>query len=144
MMDLPKLRHSKPNCTAAKIRESSFFLVLIAGIERKVFIKKEDLGLTAWMNGLVWVFRNKVPFHATPIVPLDFVSVVTVALFNSLSTKKADPKFSFRKTLSRTYIILRIQRLEGKQYRSRWGCSLWATSLSSMLFANSAIFVSGT
>ena len=53
MMDLPKLRHSKPNCTAAKIRESSFFLVLIAGIERKVFIKKEDLGLTAWMNGLV-------------------------------------------------------------------------------------------
>ena len=41
------------------------------------------------------------------------------------------------------YIILRIQRLKGKQCRSRWGGSSWATSSRPMLFANSAIFVSG-
>ena len=46
--------------------------------------------------------------------------------------------------LSQSYIILRIQRLEGKQCRSRWGGSLWATSSRSTLFANSVIFVSGT
>ena len=44
--------------------------------------------------------------------------------------------------LSPISIILRIQRLEGIQCRSRWGGSLWATSSRSTLFANSAIFVS--
>ena len=47
---------------------------------------------------------------------------------------------NFQKMLSQSYyIILRIQRLEGKQCRSRWGGSLWATSSRSTLFANSAI-----
>ena len=41
--------------------------------------------------------------------------------------------------LSPSYIILRIQRLESKQCRSRWGGSLWATSSRSTLFANSAL-----
>ena len=43
-------------------------------------------------------------------------------LFNSLTTKKQTTKFSsanFQKMLSQSYIILRIQRLEGKQCRSR-------------------------
>ena len=66
---------------------------------------------------------------------------------NSLTTEKQTTKFSsanFQKMLSPSYIILRIQRLEGKQCRSRWGGSLWATSSRSMLFANSAIFVTGS
>ena len=66
--------------------------------------------------------------------------------FNSLTTEKQTTKFSsanFQKMLSPCYIILRIQKLEGKQCRSRWGGSLWATSSRSTLFANSAIFVTG-
>ena len=42
--------------------------------------------------------------------------------FNSLTNKKADDKISsanFQKILSPSYIILRIQRQEGKQCRSR-------------------------
>ena len=46
--------------------------------------------------------------------------------------------------LSPSNIILRIQRLKGKQCRSRWGGSLWATSSRSTLFAKSGICVSGT
>ena len=68
-------------------------------------------------------------------------------LINSLTTEKQTTKFSspnFQKMLSPSYIILRIQRLEGKQCRSRWGGSLWATSSRSTLFANSAIFVTGS
>ena len=41
---------------------------------------------------------------------------------NSLTTEKQTTKFSsanFQKLLSPSYIILRIQRLEGKQCRSR-------------------------
>ena len=41
---------------------------------------------------------------------------------NSLTTEKQTTKFSsanFQKILSPSYIILRIQRLEGKQCRSR-------------------------
>ena len=49
-------------------------------------------------------------------------------------------KFSKKKKQT-NYIILRIQRLEGKRCRSRWSGSLWATSSKSMLFANSAVFV---
>ena len=44
------------------------------------------------------------------------------AILNSLSTEKQTTKFSsanFQKMLSPSYIILRIQRLEGKQCRSR-------------------------
>ena len=45
---------------------------------------------------------------------------------NFLTTKKVDDNFSsanFQKLLSLSYIILRIQRLEGKQCRSRLGGS---------------------
>ena len=50
--------------------------------------------------------------------------------FKSLSTKKQTTKFSpanfqQKKMLSPSYIILRIRRLDGKQYRSRWGGPLW-------------------
>ena len=44
------------------------------------------------------------------------------SLINSLTTEKQTTKFSsanFQKMLSPSYIILRIQRLEGKQCRSR-------------------------
>ena len=51
---------------------------------------------------------------------------------------------NFKKMLSPSYIILRIQRLVGQQCRSRWGGSFWATSSRPTQFANSAIFVSGT
>ena len=66
---------------------------------------------------------------------------------NSLTTKKQTTKFSsakFQKMISPRYIILRIQWLKGKQCRSRWGGSWWAISSRSTLFANSAIFVSGS
>ena len=66
---------------------------------------------------------------------------------NSLTTKQQTTKFSsanFQEMWGPCYIILRIQRLEGKQCRSRWGGSLRATSSRSTLFANSAIFVSGS
>ena len=48
--------------------------------------------------------------------------------------------------LSKLYIILKTQRLENKQCRSRWGGSLWATSSGSTLFENSTTcsFFSGT
>ena len=48
-------------------------------------------------------------------------------VLNSLTTKKQITKFlsaNFQKMLSPSCIILRIQRLEGKQCRSRWGGSL--------------------
>ena len=44
-----------------------------------------------------------------------------LVLINSLTTEKQTTKFSsanFQKNLSPSYIILRIQRLEGKQHRS--------------------------
>ena len=66
---------------------------------------------------------------------------------NSFTTEKQTTKFlsaNFQKMLSPCYIILRIQRQEDKQYRSRWGGSSWATSSRSLLFANSAIFISGS
>ena len=66
---------------------------------------------------------------------------------NSLTTEKQMTKFSsanFYKMVSPSYIILRIQRLEGKQCRSGWGGSSWATSSRSTLFANSAVLVSGS
>ena len=43
-------------------------------------------------------------------------------VFNSLTTEKQTTKFlseNFQKMLSPSYIILKIQRLEGKQCRSR-------------------------
>ena len=70
-----------------------------------------------------------------------------VPIFNSCTIKKQTTKFSsanFQKLLRPSYIMLRIQRQEGKQCRSRWGGSFWATSSRSTLFANSAIFISGT
>ena len=48
--------------------------------------------------------------------------LVLIGTFNSLTTKKQTTKFSsanFQKMLSPSYVILRIQRLEGKQCRSR-------------------------
>ena len=68
---------------------------------------------------------------------------------SSLTTKKADDKifvykFSENGKSRPGCIILKIQRLEGKQCRSRWGGSWWATSSISTLFANSALYVSGT
>ena len=48
--------------------------------------------------------------------------VISKHLFNSLTTEKQMTKFSsanFQKMLSPSYMILRIQRLEGKQCRSR-------------------------
>ena len=42
--------------------------------------------------------------------------------------------------LSPSYIIWRNQRLVGKQCRSRWGGSFWATSSRFTQFANSAVF----
>ena len=62
---------------------------------------------------------------------------------NTLTSKKQTTKFTsanFQNKLSPSYNILRIRRLEGKQCRSWWGGSLWATSSRSTLFANSAIF----
>ena len=49
------------------------------------------------------------------------------AYINSLTTEKQTTKFSsanFQKKLSPSYIILRIQSLEGKQCRSKLGGSL--------------------
>ena len=63
-------------------------------------------------------------------------------VLKSLTSKKQTIKFSsanFKKML-----IQAIRRLDGKQCRSRWGGSLWATSSRSTLFANSAFFISGT
>ena len=52
-------------------------------------------------------------------------------------------KFSKQKRmLSPSYIIFGVQRHEGKQCRSRWGGSWWATLSISTQFANLAIFVS--
>ena len=54
-------------------------------------------------------------------------SVPTIGKLNSLTTKKQTTKFSsanFQKMLSPSYIILRIQRLEGKQCKPRRGGSL--------------------
>ena len=48
--------------------------------------------------------------------------LITENWFNSLTTEKQTTKFSsanFKKMLSPSYIILRTQRLEGKQCRSR-------------------------
>ena len=67
--------------------------------------------------------------------------------FNSLTTESQTTKFSsanFQKISNPSYTILRIQRLEDKQCRSWWGGSWWATSSRSTLFANSAIFVTGS
>ena len=64
-----------------------------------------------------------------------------------LITKKQTTKYSsanFQKMVSPSFIILRIQRLEDKQCRSRCGGSFLATSSRSALFANSAMLVSGT
>ena len=50
-----------------------------------------------------------------------FVDAFLCELVNSLTTEKQTTKFSsanFQKMLSPSYIILRIHRLEGKQYRS--------------------------
>ena len=53
------------------------------------------------------------------------------------ATKSVTPKFqTFVQPL-----ILKIQRLEGKQCRSRWGGSLRATSFESIQFAKSNIFI---
>ena len=54
-------------------------------------------------------------------------------------TKVSSAKF--QRNLSLSYIILSFKRLEHKQCSSRWGGSSWATSSSSTLFANSAIFI---
>ena len=40
-----------------------------------------------------------------------------------------------------SFIILKIQRQEGKQYRPRWAATLWAAASGSKLFAISTIFV---
>ena len=54
------------------------------------------------------------------------LETLKTSLFNSLTTKKQRTKFRLqilKKMLSPSYIILRIQRLECKQCRSRWGGS---------------------
>ena len=59
--------------------------------------------------------------------------------------QKADDKISVCKFSQnvKSKLQLRIKRLAGKQYRSKWGGLLWATSSRSALFANSAIFIFG-
>ena len=47
-----------------------------------------------------------------------------LSCFNSLIIKKQTTKANFQNMLSPSYIILRIQRLEGKQCRSRRGGSI--------------------
>ena len=67
------------------------------------------------------------------------VSCALIYILFLYTTKKQTTKFLsayFKKILSPSYIIFRIQRLEGKQCRSRWRGSLWATSSRSMLFVN--------
>ena len=62
------------------------------------------------------------PFKLDMELSKEMSQMMKVLLVNSLTTKKQTTKFSsanFRKMLSLRYIILRIQRLEGKQRRSR-------------------------
>ena len=60
--------------------------------------------------------------------------------FNPEGMKRVDGKFTSGKSKKKwfcpIYNIFRIQRLVGKQCRSRWGGSLWATSSGSSLFAS--------
>ena len=66
---------------------------------------------------------------------------------NSLATKISNKIFvcKFSKNVkSKLYHIENSKTIEDKQCRSGWGGSLWATSSRATLFANSAIFVSGT
>ena len=61
-----------------------------------------------------------------------------ILMLNSLTTIRQTTNFSsanFQKMLNPSFIILRIQKLEGKQCKSR----SWATSSRSTLFANSAV-----
>ena len=72
-----------------------------------------------------------------------FTCTVRPFFFSFLPSKKQTTKFSSA-TLKKNFIqaiIFRIQILEGKHCRSRWGGSWWATSWRSTLFANLAIFV---
>ena len=55
-------------------------------------------------------------------MPFDEISVLQYVLLNSLTTSKQTTKFksaNFQKILSPSNIILRIQRLDGKQCRCR-------------------------
>ena len=108
-----------------------------------VFGYKVVKHLTSWpLNKLVkltvlWTTRPR----ATGEQQIRIMKHIFFVL-NSLTTKKQTTKFSsanFPKMISPSYIMLTIQILEGKQCRSRWDGSLWATSSRSRLFAKSAI-----
>ena len=114
----------------------------------------ETLNFQTYCMQKLWHYLPKtVRSFCSTNTPINFsalsitaINVVSNVKFNAFTTKKQTTKFSsanFQKMWSPSYITLRIQRLEGNQCRSRWGGSLWATSLRSMLFANSAIFISG-
>ena len=87
----------------------------------------------------------KSKLHHIQIIKIDQFTgqkVLTLKLPESRQQKFSSA--NFQKMLSPSYIIFRIQRLEVKQCRSRWGGSSWATLSRATLLANSAIFVSGT
>ena len=71
---------------------------------------------------LKWPFENEVKLLQLEVLSLVGISIGHNALINSLTTEKQTTKFlsaNFQKKLNPSYIILRIQRLEGKQCRAR-------------------------
>ena len=80
-----------------------------------------------WIWNYLWIWNKRVTRHDF-IPEMQDLAAIPVCL-TLLTTKKQTTKFSsanFKKMLSPSYIILRIQRLESKQCRCRWGGSLWA------------------
>ena len=117
-------------------------------IEQRIWAMKESyiLQRTGLISGMYFVDKCTCIYRVWVSNAPSWTNGV-IQDFNSLTTEKQMTKFSsanFQKMISPWYIILRIQRLKGKQCRSRWGGSLWATSSRSTLFANSAIFVTGS
>ena len=92
----------------------------------------------AWNNRMVFMRHSLSNF-----IVLTFSETPTLKPFNY---QKADNKIFICKTSEKkthpSYILFKIQGLEGKQCRFRWGGSLWATSSGSTLFANLSVFVS--
>ena len=140
-----------------------FFIIIIIIIA--IFYEEEQLNVTSYLLSCLtypfktWAYsyRKKIgffPLGHTPILNYGKIKLTKLCpkivnpfnLLNSLSAKKKrKTKFmsaNFQKIWSPSYIILRIQRLEDKQWRATWGGSWWATSSRSMLFANYAIFIS--
>ena len=65
-----------------------------------------------------YISKHKIIYHLVPIQGIK----LQLYIVNSLTTEKQTTKFSsanFQKMLSPSYIILRIQRLGGKQCESR-------------------------